>query len=672
MKSTRRIEWLTTLLVFLLIYTAYLRSGNNVTFDSAWTIHTSMSLLREHNADLDEYRNFLNTAGQTQAYATETIDGHVYNSYPMGSSIIALPIVAAADQLLHLWYGVDLQEYLQHSFSEPLELLIAALLVTLTAFILYRLARLYLPFPAALLLTLIFAFCTSAWSTASRVLWQHTASLLMLSLTLYLALLARRRPALIQFISIPLVLSYTIRPTNSISIVLFTLFVFIAYRRYLARYLLWALLVAVPFFAFNQSIYHAWLSPYYRQYQDFSFATFLPALIGQWLSPSRGLLIYSPVLLLAIFGLLIKIRRKQSELLDVCVLGIIVLHWIAISIWPMWWGGWSYGPRMFTDMLPYFFYFMIPVFQPAPHWKRRPKIALAVLTLLLVAWSFTLHYRGANDPATLEWNRKPVDVDRYSDRLWDWRDAQFARGLKWGTPVDLALSGVPILYFDSATYPLLGTNQLRLRKFDVSSAVIAPPEPGWLAISDQQAIHPELAQLFAGVNAEAHFQTITDHVPYSLYHFDLGQRLSQAALRASQTAVTSSDRQSLALPIQFGRVIQLSGYEVKTSALADAVDIVTYWQVLRSTDEPIKLIVRAMDQNGQPLAQEERLDVASRSWLPGDLIAQANRLSIPRNAALAGIAVSLYNPDSGEKLPVMKNGQAGDSQVLLNQFEIEQ
>jgi hypothetical protein len=672
MKSTRLAEGLITLLVFLLIYSAYLRSGNNVTADSAWSIHTSMSLLREGNADLNEYRGFLKTIGQTHAYAAEAIDGHIYNFYPIGSSIAALPLVAVINQFARSVYGIDLQEYLQHSFPEPVELLIAAFLVALTAVILYRSARLYLPISLALLLTFIFAFCTSAWSTASRVLWQHTASLLMLSLTLYLTLLARRRPALIQFISIPLALSYTIRPTNSISIVVFTLFVFIAYRRYLVRYLLWALLVAVPFFVFNESIYQALLSPYYRLYQEFSLATLVPALIGQWLSPSRGLLIYSPVLLLAVFGLLIKIRRKQIERLDAYLLGIVVLHWIAISIWPVWWGGWSYGPRMFTDMLPYFFYFMIPVFVQAPRATRGQKAVFAAGTLLLVAWSFAVHYRGANDLATLEWNRKPVNVDDYPDRLWDWRDAQFARGLTWGAPIDLALSGVPILYFDSATYPLLGTNQLRLRKFDVSSAVIAPPGSSWLAISDQQVINPELAHLFAGVEAAAHFQTTTEHAPYSLYQFDLHQRLSQTAQQSEQTVFVSSTLQPVSVPVQFGEIVQLIGYSIKTSQPPASTAIVTYWQVLQPIDAPLRLFVHALDANGQIAAQDDRLDVPSKGWRSGDLIAQVSRLSLPADAGPVWIEAGWYDPESGERLPVLLNGQTIDQRVLLNRVEIKQ
>lgn len=46
----------------------------------------------------------------------------------------------------------------------------------------------------SLLTVFIFAFCTSAWSTGSRALWQHGPSMLMLSAALYLILSAREKP----------------------------------------------------------------------------------------------------------------------------------------------------------------------------------------------------------------------------------------------------------------------------------------------------------------------------------------------------------------------------------------------------------------------------------------------------------------------------------------------
>ena len=95
-------------------------------------------------------------------------------------------------------------------------------------------------------------------------------------------------------------------------------------------------------------------------YTQLSGATFFEALIGQWLSPSRGLFVFSPILLLAIGGVVLKIRRQQWQPLDTLLISIIGLHWIVISLWCNWWVGVSFGPRIWSDMLPYLVYFIIP------------------------------------------------------------------------------------------------------------------------------------------------------------------------------------------------------------------------------------------------------------------------------------------------------------------------
>ncbi len=129
--------------------------------------------------------------------------------------------------------------------------IIASIIVALTAVVIFLIARLSLPVKQSLLAAFIFAFCTSAWSTASRALWQHGPSMLMLSISLFLILLSRQKPALIQYASIPLAYSFVIRPTNAISVVLLTAFVIIVQRKFLFRYFLWSLIIAFPFFLIN-------------------------------------------------------------------------------------------------------------------------------------------------------------------------------------------------------------------------------------------------------------------------------------------------------------------------------------------------------------------------------------------------------------------------------------
>jgi len=167
-------------------------------------------------------------------------------------------------------------------------------------------------------------------------------------------------------------------------VVAFTAFVLLRYRRYFLRYLLWAAAVAIPFVWYSWSIYHALLPIYYRAYTGLSFATFPEALIGQLVSPSRGLLIFSPVLVLSFAGIILKIKRRRWQAHDTLLISIITLHWVLISLWWNWWAGVSFGPRIWSDMLPYLTYFVIPALAAlaTSHGAQRV-VAVSMSTVLL-------------------------------------------------------------------------------------------------------------------------------------------------------------------------------------------------------------------------------------------------------------------------------------------------
>ena len=52
------------------------------------------------------------------------------------------------------------------------ELLIASLIVALASVVMYVVARRFLGIAQSILIALVFAFCTPAWSTASREPWR--------------------------------------------------------------------------------------------------------------------------------------------------------------------------------------------------------------------------------------------------------------------------------------------------------------------------------------------------------------------------------------------------------------------------------------------------------------------------------------------------------------------
>lgn len=441
---TTRARLLRWAFLFLVVLYVHFR-GIATLYDSLWTIHTTLSIIHQGNIDLDEYASVIPDGD----YRVETLKGHRYSIYPIGTNVISAPLVLVIDKLWSL-SGLDLYQHLQqYSYEDrPQELMItevfiAASLVAATSVLIYILASWYLKRGHALLVAVVFAFCTSAWSTASRALWQHGPSMLVLTITLCLFVAAKKRPWLIQLAGVPMAFSFVVRPTNAISVLLLTVLVLVQYRRYFARFLLWAtLIVAVPFLVFNVSVYGSLLSPYYRGDLPVAITGLAPtmgahpdqlqALAANLISPSRGLFVFSPVLLFSLYGIISKWRRGEMERLDYVLLGIIFLHWIAISSLSTWAAGWSFGPRYFTDMLPYFMYFLIPGVAAVARASGRRGVALTAVLIVLMVASWFIHYRGATSLGPQLWNALPVNIDLQPQRVWDWHDIQFLRGLDLG------------------------------------------------------------------------------------------------------------------------------------------------------------------------------------------------------------------------------------------------
>jgi hypothetical protein len=112
-------------------------------------------------------------------------------------------------------------------------------------------------------------------------------------------------------------------------------------------------------------------------------------------------------------------------------LGCVTLHTLVIASWSMWWGGHAYGPRLMTDVVPWLALLgiaglraMLDAPSPRPRARRREIVAGAPL----VAASLAANAPGALVRATFLWNAEP-DVDRHSERLWDWRRPQMLAGL---------------------------------------------------------------------------------------------------------------------------------------------------------------------------------------------------------------------------------------------------
>ncbi|NOJ78037.1 hypothetical protein [Myxococcus xanthus] len=434
-------SWAGRVLLFVGFFAALAAFPVYTPFDSKLTLPTTLSLLREGNLDLDEYAPTF----KSYRHGLYERDGHLYNYFPLGPSLVAVPMVVLVDGFVRLatpvgtlhpalakplahWRhiydatgGVDLD-----AWNGP-QRLFASALTALAGVVMFMLGTaLHLSRQRALLLAAVFVFCTPLLSTASRALWQHGPSLLCLTLVLLSLVRAREAPRHVAWAGIPLALAYVMRPTNSLSVLVLSLYVLWTYPRQAWKFFAGALAVAIPWVAVNLIHYGSVLAPYYEpQRLELSASRVAEALAGNLVSPARGLLVFTPVLLMSAWGLWMDLRARTFTRLHAVLVAVVALHWAAISTFPHWWAGHSYGPRFFSDMVPYLVFFLVPVVR-ALQWKGpEARRGLTATFAVLAVLSLVLHVHGASSRAVYRWNSLPLDVDEHPERLWDWSDPQF-------------------------------------------------------------------------------------------------------------------------------------------------------------------------------------------------------------------------------------------------------
>jgi hypothetical protein len=190
--------------------------------------------------------------------------------------------------------------------------------------------------------------------------------------------------------------------------------------------------VAAAWFAFNCLTEGQLVSPYYLPGTfPIRGGAWYERVLGQLISPSRGLLIFSPIFLLAFIGPVLKWRRGTLDRHDGLAIGatisLLSLH-LGSSAW---WAGHSYGPRFMTDVVPFLVYLCIYPLERLAEMPRswtRTGLRAAVTGLVLV--SVAMHLNGVTNQNLHRWNQQPRSIGDPSEyhRLWDWRHPQFLEG----------------------------------------------------------------------------------------------------------------------------------------------------------------------------------------------------------------------------------------------------
>src|SRR5262249_56731864 len=149
-------------------------------------------------------------------------------------------------------------------------------------------------------------------------------------------------------------------------------------------------------------------------------APILVGLAGLLISPNRGLLIYTPIMLFALWGAVRVWRVGAPPWVRWLTIGV-ALHVLIYAKFQEWWAGYTYGPRYFTDVLPALTIFL--VYGLVPLCQMR---AVQVLAAGLALYGIGVQAIGVY-AADDRWNRDPQPLEVRPDRAWDWPDLQTLR-----------------------------------------------------------------------------------------------------------------------------------------------------------------------------------------------------------------------------------------------------
>jgi hypothetical protein len=417
--------------------------------DSRYSLLVSRDILDHATVDLTVYQlpqykpnSAFGVMPNGYTYHLYPVGSGLYLFFPLGSSLLSLPVVWAAGHIGLSPVSPD------GSFSADgeaaIEAILAAILCACVVCLFFKIAMLWLPLRYSLGLAIIGGFCTPILSTASRTLWSHTWLITLLSASIYMlcrTIRQSRAPNILLFASCVAGI-YFVRPTGSIAILCISVLTYVYMRERFVPYMLIGMGWALVFVLLSKAVYGTLLPPYYAlhgtllpPYYDvnkFSGSKFLEALAGNMVSPSRGWLIYTPCLLLLGFLPRSMPRVKEKLLLVICI-GAMFLQWLVVSYFPHWWGGSCYGPRLMTDVVPWMF--LAFVIATAAYLERplhgHPRWLMRISMTLTLAFTLFVNVGGAYGTSSIDWNGLPTSsnrVDDHPDRLWDWRHPQFFAG----------------------------------------------------------------------------------------------------------------------------------------------------------------------------------------------------------------------------------------------------
>ncbi|MEP7103683.1 MAG: hypothetical protein ABI721_03175 [Candidatus Dojkabacteria bacterium] len=350
-------------LIFAIIAFAFLFITNGEPFyrSDAWCYYTiSKSIIDKNSfvsADRPEYFDYME-------HVKETYNGNYISVCSPGTSILQLPGLVIAnffkgDKTI---YNDYFMAYNGHTIYEGIASLLTAMFFGLFALILIYKTLRNLKFGEKIsILSTTFVFISSyaVWYIFLNSAFTHIYELFAVSAIIYFVVKYQKNlienfdTARIPFLLGLLTgLSILIRPTLApLGLLVGLYFVYKKRWKHLLYFLLGGLPILIIWLLYNYISYGAFFASGYSVVRSENFDLTQFNGLNMLFSQYRGWLVYSPIFIFSIAGLVMMFKKNRFLVISslVSIFSAIVIY----GFWPSWWGGGSFGNRFMIFAVPF-------------------------------------------------------------------------------------------------------------------------------------------------------------------------------------------------------------------------------------------------------------------------------------------------------------------------------
>lgn len=360
--------------------------------------------------------NRFQRSGEALPHYFRKVDDNVYSAYSIVPGLLGIPVVLAAKI-----FSIDVTR--EHQL---LARITSALCAALTVyFLVHAVGSIVIQRQFVIFLGTLFAFGTCQWSVCATAPWEHTTASLFLAISLFELFNEKGRRHLV--LGLALGMMVWSRPLTLLLALPILLAVWAEGSMRIIRALLGFALPLAFLEMYNVICLGSLLASKNAGLLGIGGFTGNPlsGLNGLLFSPSRGLFVFTPVLLLGVFGMVRAFfERDLLRRGTFLALSTGVLMYIgATSFWRIWWGGHSFGYRLLIEVvLPLICLSALALNK----FKRNVSRSLMPILLISGVWSIYVQVLGAFI-YPYKFNTKPISINESPQRLWDLRNGQIAQ-----------------------------------------------------------------------------------------------------------------------------------------------------------------------------------------------------------------------------------------------------